>query len=254
MTAAVNSADVERFKAVFALPLDDATWMPHKTRIAALNELLIGADSALQFIFADKAVNAEVNMYLAPYKKQVTTPWTAWQWGPLIDPIRLNLAMPVPSLGPDIERRANFDDSFFLISILRAFSHEYAHVVNKNKPFQITTTPLGDEFIAHTIDFCIAFEITEFTDEQTGAQLLARGRQFIADKNTILKGVPFATSTTGQQLAFTSLSALLVRTDVASRPRTEWTKLLRPYCKMVVDKNPRLETTQDRLDWIEKNV
>ena len=249
-----KAADAERFEAFFAMPVDDATWMPHKTRMAALNELLIGADAALAFIFADKAVNAFGNIYFAPYQTKVTTPWTDWQWGPLINPISLNLAMTMPPLVPDRERNANFDDAFFLISMLRGFSHEYAHVVNKNKPFQITTTPLGDEFTAHTIEFCIAFEITEFTDEQMNKQLLKRGEQFITDKNSILKDLPFATSTTGQQIAFTSLSALLSRPDVATRPRTEWTKLLRPYCKMVVDKNPGLETTEDGMDWIEKNV
>ena len=47
---------------------------------------------------------------------------------------------------------------------------------------------------------------------------------------------------------------LLARPDIAARPRTEWTKLLRPYCKMIVDKNPGFETTEDGMDWIEKNV
>jgi hypothetical protein len=250
----VESTQSNAIKTFFSMPVDDPAWFPSMSKLAALEKLLFDTEARLRKVFGSKAVGATINVYLAKYRTQMLTPYTDWQDGPLIDPVQLNLAIPLPPMGANFERHKAFNDSFFLTSVMRIFAHEYAHVVNRNKPFRITTTPLGDEFIAHSVDMCTSFGIVGFTNENLLKQMLDLRNQFINDKYSVIQGQPFATSTTGGQLAFISISTMFSNLEVIALNDDEKRDLLMPYCKMIVDKNPSIETTKDGLDWIEKNI
>ena len=204
-------------------------------------------------IFQKKAVRAKINFYVAVFDTEVKTPITDWQYGPIVDPAELNLAVMLPPLGEKYERESGFDDTRWYEQIWQIALHEFAHVVHSNAPSAFNTL-LADEFIAHAVGSCAGYGIYEFRNQAINERILKAAINYVQDREFITRGKPFATSTTGGRLAATALAALFSHNELANSSRERWVEALPQYCKMIVEANPSFSTTNEALDWIEKNI
>jgi hypothetical protein len=212
------------------------------------------ADALVKYIFENKAVRVNANIYIGLVDAEVKTPITSWQHGPVVDPIELNLAFALPWLGENYEREVGFgDDTQWYEQMYRMLLHEYAHVVHVNAPSKYKTT-LANEFVAHTVELCIGYGVHEFREQKLINSLLKAIQNFTQDREFLTRGKPFATSTTGGQLASTSLVALFSQSQLANAPRERWLEVLPKYCKMIVDAEPAFSNTKEAHDWITSNV
>jgi hypothetical protein len=235
------------------LPHDNIERIANGSKREGLAKIVGDMDALATHIFQKKAVRARANFYLAIFDTEVKTPITDWQYGPIADPIELNLALMLPPLGEKYEREEGFDDTRWYSQLPRVVLHEYAHVVNKNKPSAFRTN-LADEFVAYTVELCGGYLVYEFRNQKINASLLKAGENYLKDREFITRGKPFATSTTGGQLASTALGALFSRSELANSSNERWLEVLPQYCKMIVDAKPSFATTNDALDWIEASI
>lgn len=235
------------------LPHDNIERVANGSKREVLTKIIGEMDVLAQRIFQTKAVRARANFYLAIYDTEVKTPITDWQYGPIADPIKLNLALMLPPLGEKYEREVGFDDTHWYAMLSRIVLHEYAHVVNKNRPSAFRTS-LADEFVAYTVEFCSGYMVYEFRNRKINASLLKAGEDYAKDREFITRGKPFATSTTGGQLASTALGALFSHSELANSSSERWLEVLPQYCKMIVDAKPAFARTNEALDWIEANI
>lgn len=238
------------------LPYDNLGGATDKTdgsKREVLIKVISENDALVKHIFEKKAVRAKVNFYFAIYDTEVKTPVTTWQYGPIIDPVELNLAEMLPPLGEKYERDTDFDDTRWYGQIMRTMLHEYAHVVHINEPSAFKTL-LADEFTAATVDRCASYGVHRFRNEQLNSGLIRAGVDFSNDREFIIRGKPFTSSTTGGQLAGTAIAALFSRGEMASAPRERWVEVLPQYCKMIVDAKPAFATSNEGLDWIDTNI
>ncbi len=236
-----------------ALPHDNIERIEQGSKREILAKVVGETDVLAAYLFDKKAVRAKVNFYLGIFNTEVKTPITEWQYGPIVDPMTLNLALMLPPLGEKYEREPSFDDTRWYEQILRIMLHEYAHVVHINAPSDFKTL-LADEFIASVVDQCIAYGVHEFRNEDLNSSLRNAGVRFANDREFVVRGKPFATSTTGGELASTALAALFLHSEMATAPRERWVEALPQYCKMIVDAKPAFATTNEALDWIDANI
>jgi hypothetical protein len=235
------------------LPHDNVKRIGTGTKRDMLVKVLDEMSSFVKDLFAKKAVRLNANIYIAIYDTEVKTPMTPWQYGPVVDPIELNLAASLPPLGEKYEREEGFDDTLWYEQISRIMLHEYAHVVHNNAP-DAFTTDLADEFIAHTVDRCAGFLVNEFRGQKFNDTIIEAAGRYANDRDFITQNKPFATSTTGGQLAVTAIAALFTHSELSHATRERRLEILLKYCKMIVDAKPSFATTREALDWIEANV
>jgi hypothetical protein len=235
------------------LPHDNIERIENGSKREVLAKIVGEMDVLARHIFQKKAVRAKVNFYVAIFDTEVKTPITDWQYGPIIDPVELNLAVMLPPLGEKYERESGFDDTRWYEQISQIALHEYAHVVHNNSPSAFNSQ-LADEFIAHTVGLCAGYGIHEFRNQTLNESILKAATNYVQDREFITRGKPFATSTTGGKLASTALAALFSHNELANAPRERWLEVLPQYCKMIVDANPSFNTTNDGLEWIESNI
>jgi hypothetical protein len=235
------------------LPHDNIERIENGSKREVLAKIFGEMDVLARHIFQKKAVRAKVNFYVAIFDTEVKTPITDWQYGPIIDPVELNLAVMLPPLGEKYERESGFDDTRWYEQISQIALHEYAHVVHNNSPSAFNGL-LADEFIAHTVGLCAGYGVHEFRNQALNDSILRAAINYAQDREFIIRGKPFATSTTGGELASTALAALFSHNELANAPRERWLEALPQYCKMIVGANPTFNTTNDALDWIEANI
>jgi hypothetical protein len=235
------------------MPHDNIERIENGSKREVLAKVVGEMDVLVRHIFQKKAVRAKVNFYVAIFDTEVKTPITDWQYGPIIDPVELNLAVMLPPLGEKYERESGFDDTRWYEQIMQIALHEYAHVVHNNAPSAFNGL-LADEFIAHTVGLCAGYGIHEFRNQALNDSILRAAINYAQDREFITRGKPFATSTTGGELASTALAALFSHNELANAPRERWLEALPQYCKMIVSANPSFTTTNEALDWIEVNI
>ncbi len=236
-----------------ALPHDNVERKGNVLKREMLAKVVAETDALAAYVFDKKAARARVNFYLGIFNTEVKTPLTDWQYGPVIDPMLLNLAVMLPPLGEKYEREPDYDDARWHEQILRIMLHEYTHVVVSNAPSQFKTL-LADEFTASTLDQCVAYGAHDFRNKELNSNLINAGKKFTADREFVTRGRPFATSTTGGELAATAVAALFSHANLANALPERWKDIFPQYCKMVVDAKPEFETTKAGLDWIDANV
>lgn len=240
-------------RAFLNLPPDQTDFFSGKNKLEALTKIIEQTEFFFREIYGDRVAKSDINLYIASYDTQVVTPVSDWQFGPTINPVRLNLAMMLPPLGPNFEREEGFDDQRFFSELIRTFSHEYAHVIHSNAPTQFTTI-LADEFLAHSIDRCVGYSIYAFMDPRLNQQLLENAAQFSAGDIGTLYKPPFATSTVGGKLAIFSFATFFARPDVVGLSAAGKTRLIPTYCKRVIDMKPRFSTAEQGVIWIREHI
>ncbi len=211
------------------------------------------SNKALMEMLGTRTVKSQFNIYYSRPEAPARVPFTDWQPGPIVDPVKLNLAiiMPVRANGQSLLKPE--DREAWHTAVVSGFAHEYMHVVQANAP----TPPrpaLADEFVAYAVGDCITAilhgkfsEASRKSGMEVAEVYFQKGKRYYLDQ-------PFALSDTAGDLAALAGSLFFSRPELKDATLTHWQQIAPAYCKYIANAVPDFSTVEGGLDWIEKHV